>query len=600
MLWSQEMYWFIHNVPLPTVDSPKIAVEFDVRGAGAPAVRAALGELIARHESLRTTYPRGAGGRPYQRVHPPYLPEFADGGTREEVVAALTAAPMDPERDLPVRAGLVAGPGGPELLVLVFNHIAIDRWSAVLLKREFAGLLGGLAGPAVAGAGPADLARRQSAERNARALRHWEDVLTTMPGHLFPQFRPRRGGPFPSYVECELDSAVLGAASARVAERHGTSQAVVFTALFGICLSSWSGNPRVPVLSNFANRDRANGGTVACLFQPALIGLGLAREDSLARALDEAAARSPRGHRHARYSYWEMRRIRALLGRARGVQFRNPPTLDYAESAEPGGGPDRPTSLTIRECPWEDDYADAYLRVRRRPDRCVLTLTGHTSIFDGAQARALLTGVEGLLTAWAADPAIARLPLADLARRFRLPARRYGAAWAYADHCWVDTDAVAAAIEAVPGVRRATVTARPIGGETRLRADVVTDDPALTPARLRIAALDAAHHAASVIAPHWFTVRGGGQVLRGPGTERLAWAPEGEDERLLAAAITSCHPGAEPDMSASYAEIGGGAPETRAVCERLREHGRDDVTPEDLLSSTSLRAIAGPPATRRR
>ena len=107
----------------------------------AAALEAALGDVIARHEVLRTVFPV-EGGQPYQRVldmaelswQLPLIP--VAGQDLGETVAQIAAEPFDLEAQVPVRARLLAAGAGVHVLVLVIHHIATDGWSTGILARD--------------------------------------------------------------------------------------------------------------------------------------------------------------------------------------------------------------------------------------------------------------------------------------------------------------------------------------------------------------------------------------------------------------------------------------------------------------------------------
>ena len=68
--FAQERFWFLDRLE-PGSTAYNIPAAIDLRGhLDAAAIAAALGEIVRRHESLRTTFGLD-GGSPMQRVHPP-------------------------------------------------------------------------------------------------------------------------------------------------------------------------------------------------------------------------------------------------------------------------------------------------------------------------------------------------------------------------------------------------------------------------------------------------------------------------------------------------------------------------------------------------
>ncbi|UFQ18667.1 MULTISPECIES: non-ribosomal peptide synthetase [Streptomyces] len=140
--FAQRRLWFIDKFEGP---SATYNVPFLVRLTGeldTEALTAAVGDVVARHESLRTLIVESAEGIPEQRVLPaaqarPDVPlvEVASEGLDEAVrAAALHAFTLSEE--IPVRATLFrAGPREHRLLLLV-HHIAADGESIAPLARD--------------------------------------------------------------------------------------------------------------------------------------------------------------------------------------------------------------------------------------------------------------------------------------------------------------------------------------------------------------------------------------------------------------------------------------------------------------------------------
>ncbi|MGX1567920.1 condensation domain-containing protein, partial [Streptomyces sp. NPDC055509] len=121
------------------------------------ALEAALGDVVERHEALRTLFP-GQDGRPWQHVvpageaRPRLLVEQVEAGGMRQAVARAAAQGFDVVVDLPLRAHLLCeNPSkqqeqqqeqqlelGGEVLVLVVHHIATDGWSMGPLARDLA------------------------------------------------------------------------------------------------------------------------------------------------------------------------------------------------------------------------------------------------------------------------------------------------------------------------------------------------------------------------------------------------------------------------------------------------------------------------------
>ncbi len=139
--FAQVGLWFEEQVRGPSA-AYNLPLGLRLRGRLDPeAIRAALHDVVARHESLRTLLVPGVDGTPVREV---LTPEAAHARLHRAVVtalvrspeqvraevAALAARPFDIGVDPPLRAALFVGaPDDESVLLLVLHHSAADRWS---------------------------------------------------------------------------------------------------------------------------------------------------------------------------------------------------------------------------------------------------------------------------------------------------------------------------------------------------------------------------------------------------------------------------------------------------------------------------------------
>ncbi len=159
--FAQRRLWFLDRLEGP---SATYNIPIAVRLCGAldrTALEAALGDVVERHESLRTIFPDSQGvphqlivaseaARPHLEVTTLAEPELA---------AALGAAArrgFDLAGEPPLRAHLFALGEHEHVLLLVLHHIAGDGWSLAPLWRDLAA---------------AYAARRQGERRRCRPCR---------------------------------------------------------------------------------------------------------------------------------------------------------------------------------------------------------------------------------------------------------------------------------------------------------------------------------------------------------------------------------------------------------------------------------------------
>ncbi|HEV7514942.1 MAG TPA: amino acid adenylation domain-containing protein, partial [Thermoanaerobaculia bacterium] len=155
--FAQERLWFLDQMALGGgVYNISAAVRL-VGPLDVTAFAAAFGEVVRRHEALRTGFREGRhemAGRPVQVVGAWSPPELAvidlsvlagePGGAREAAVLRLAGEeagrPFDLAQGRPVRAALLRQSGPLHVLLLTLHHIAADGWSMEILVAELAAL----------------------------------------------------------------------------------------------------------------------------------------------------------------------------------------------------------------------------------------------------------------------------------------------------------------------------------------------------------------------------------------------------------------------------------------------------------------------------
>jgi len=147
---AQRRLWLLHRMEAAGPDGPLPAytIPLAVRLTGdldRDALDAALGDLVARHESLRTVFPE-RDALPYQRVLDPERPALEITDTDADRLGAELAAAARHRFDLahepPLRVRLFRLAPDEHVLLLVLHHIAGDDWSlsplAADLSRAYA------------------------------------------------------------------------------------------------------------------------------------------------------------------------------------------------------------------------------------------------------------------------------------------------------------------------------------------------------------------------------------------------------------------------------------------------------------------------------
>ncbi|HEX3554226.1 MAG TPA: condensation domain-containing protein [Thermoanaerobaculia bacterium] len=281
--FGQQRLWFVDQMESgSSFFNICAAVRLEGRLA-AGVLRRALGDVVRRHESLRTVFvaPTGApGAQPLQRVLAAGPPGIADlpladltalpverrEPEAQRLLATGTGAPLDLARGPLLRAWLMRL--GPETHVLacVVHHVIADWWSLGVLVRDVAALYAAAAGracplPELPVQYP-DFAlwQRETLDerRLAGALEEWLRRLAGAPSFLpLPTDFPRPAVQSFRGAEERTDlPAELVAALRRCGQEHGCTLFMVVVALYGVLLHWLTGETDLVVSAPLGGRDR--------------------------------------------------------------------------------------------------------------------------------------------------------------------------------------------------------------------------------------------------------------------------------------------------------------------------------------------------------
>ncbi|HET6762666.1 MAG TPA: amino acid adenylation domain-containing protein, partial [Longimicrobiaceae bacterium] len=274
--FAQERLWFVDRL-VPGSIAYNMPVLLPVHGAPVEVVRRVLDEVVARHETLRTTF-ADVGGTPAQRVAPPApvplhvvdLSEMA-GAERARAVPRIFSdemnRPFNLEHGPLFRATLLRVSDEEQTLVLVMHHIVSDAWSVDVLTAEVRTLLAAfLAGePSPLPPLPlqyADFAVWQRAWLSGgeleRQAAYWKQALAGIPEALeLPMDRPRP--PVQTFggrtVARPLPRALVRRLNA-LGREQGVTLYMTMLAAFSVVLGRWSGQDDVVIGSPIAGRSR--------------------------------------------------------------------------------------------------------------------------------------------------------------------------------------------------------------------------------------------------------------------------------------------------------------------------------------------------------
>ncbi|MCL3995529.1 non-ribosomal peptide synthase/polyketide synthase [Streptomyces lavenduligriseus] len=275
MSHAQQRLWFLEEFE-PGGTEYVTALALRLRGTlDTGALRAALDAVVARHESLRTTFD-SVDGRGVQIVHPPRevplpvrdLSQVADSLREPELRRLLAedrARPFDLREGPLLRAGLIRLGEQDHVLSLALHHIVTDGWSTAVLLGDLAHRYRAELGVHQDELPPlpvqyADYAHWQRTTADSDADEHlarWKERLAGTTPLELPTDRPRPPVRTSSGATTRLTvPAPAVARLTRLARDHGTTLFTTLVAAAQTYLARLSGAEDIAVGTVTSGRDR--------------------------------------------------------------------------------------------------------------------------------------------------------------------------------------------------------------------------------------------------------------------------------------------------------------------------------------------------------
>jgi hypothetical protein len=490
-------------------------------------VAEAVAVLIARHESLRTTYLPGEPPRQRVAAAGVQLLEICSLGegqwgprdrpaVAEALVQWLRESP-DPGRR-PVRVAVAIAPEAGDRVIACaarFTHLSMDNGAIEIVKRDFAGLLGDPARRQAARPGhqPLDQAELEATPAERRraetALAYLREQSWRMPRCLYAVPGARASG---ESLAVELSSVAAAMAVRRVAARTRTSRSsIVLAAICAVIARRASYRELVFPVSSSNRFERHLVNYVGALAQGPIATVEIG-----GRSFDELAAHTwttvTEASRHGRFDTARQAAMDKLIEHERGLRFHYD-TLFNSVVPESWSG----LTAGVGFQPEEIDAALARTGLRWRPmpvdatpirfrlkqiDGCLRldVWSGDAGLVPRAELESVLLAVERLLVAAAhGDVPGARMPsVIGLEPLAGTPDR------ILVDSCWVDVAAVQHLVQdaVAPAVARVFASAggRPLVARLAAAGAVRTPEQA----HARCMAALARHPAA--ITPRYYLI----------------------------------------------------------------------------------------------
>jgi hypothetical protein len=490
-------------------------------------VAQAAAALIARHESLRTTYLPGEQPRQRVTANGVQLLEVCSLGegrwgpkdrpsVAEALIQWLRHSP-DPGRR-PVRIAVAIAPGAGDQVIAcaaAFTHLSIDNGAIEILKRDFAGLL---RDPAQRTAGrpchqPLDQAELEATPaerlRADTAVDHQQEQSRRIPRCLYALPGARTSG---ESLAVEMSSVAAAMAVRQVAARTRTSRPSIVLAAICAVIARRTGYRELVLPVSSSNRfERHLLNYVGSLAQPSIVTVEIG-----GRSFDELAGdawmRVVQASRHGRYDTVKRDAIDKLAEHERGLRF-NYDSLFNSLVPESWSGLTASVGFQLEEI----DAALARTELRWRPmpvsvtpirfrlgqiDGCLRmdVWSGDAGLVPRAELESVLLAVERLLAAAAhGDVPGGQMPeIIGLEPFAGTPDR------ILADYSWVDVADVQRLVDdaVAPAVARVFATAR----GRPLVAHLTATDGIRTPEQAHARCMAALEHHPTAITPRYYVI----------------------------------------------------------------------------------------------
>ncbi|TFW29135.1 non-ribosomal peptide synthetase [Duganella callida] len=456
--FAQQRLWFLDQLDHAASVAYHMPTALRLRGPlDRKALKAALNRVVARHESLRTSFAL-VDGAPVQHIAAPSA-GFALAerdlshlsGHERECALRLQAddeavQPFDLGAGPLIRGQLLRLADDEHVLMLTQHHIVSDGWSIGLLVREISTLYAAFSQGRDDPLPPlaiqyADYAAWQRGWLRGEVLQRqsafWKDALTGAPALLeLPTDHPRpaqqsyAGGAVALMLDAEL-TAGLDALS----RKHGATLFMTLLTGWATLLARLSGQDDVVVGTPVANRQRTETESLIGFFVNTLaLRVRLDADPSVAQLLARVKAHTLGAYEHQDLPFEQVvEAVQPERSMSHSPLFQVMLNLDNA----PGGGnvPLGGLELSAVEQAFHTTQFDISLNLTKADGVLVGSLRYASDLFEAATMERIAGCFRSVLTAMVADDtmAVSRLPLLSAAQRHQVLEAFNDTAQAYPD-----------------------------------------------------------------------------------------------------------------------------------------------------------------------
>ncbi|MBI6899467.1 non-ribosomal peptide synthetase, partial [Pseudomonas putida] len=438
--YAQQRQWFLWQLD-PHSAAYNIPAALRLKGAlDIEALQRSFDSLVARHETLRTTF-RQEGDGAVQIVHPP-MPlaltvepfAVADPANLEAAVRARVEAevqqPFDLQQGPLLRVRLLVL--GPEehVLILTVHHIVSDGWSTPILVDELIRLYQGLrlGSPVALAELPiqyADYALWQrdwmEAGEQERQLGYWRQQLAgEQPLLELPVDRPRPSVQNFHGARLAIDiDASLAQALKALARQQGVTLFMLLLASFQTLLHRYSGQADIRVGVPVANRARAETqGLIGFFVNTQVLKAEFAPQTTFSALLQQVREAALQAQAHQDLPFEQL--VEALQPE-RSMGHNPLFQVLFNHQAESPGMARQLGELQVEGLSWEGQTTqfDLILNTAEHDGGLIAALTYATSLFDPATVERIGRHWRNLLQGICQNHGqrVAQLPLLDVAEQ---------------------------------------------------------------------------------------------------------------------------------------------------------------------------------------